>query len=200
MANLAETRKRFQVIGAVLVGISLLAVLYLVLPISTATSERYKELDQTRAEFKNMERQVIPLRGLPTKLVKSQQDIRSFYRERLPDRYSVISEELGRLAARSGANLSDVRYDTLETELPDLELVTMSAAVSGDYAKVVKFINGLERNKVFFLIDGLTLADQKAGVVRLDLRLETYLRLNDEPNLGPSHGHGRNPRQSKTGD
>ena len=200
MANLAETRKRFQVIGAVLVGISLLAVLYLVLPISTATSERYKELDQTRAEFKNMERQVIPLRGLPTKLVKSQQDIRSFYRERLPDRYSVISEELGKLAARSGANLSDVRYDTLETELPDLELVTMSAAVSGDYARVVKFINGLERNKVFFLIDGLTLADQKAGVVRLDLRLETYLRLNDEPNLGSSPGHGRNPRQSKTGD
>ena len=201
MANLAETRKRFQVISALLAGISLLAIVYLMMPISTATSERYKELDQTRAELKNVERQVLPLRGLPTKLVKSQQDIRSFYHERLPDRFSVISEQLGKLAARNGATLSDIRYDTMETDLPDLELVTMTAAVSGDYAKVVKFINGLERNKVFFLIDGLTLADQKAGIVRLDLRLETYLRLNEQPNLGPSHGpSGRNPRQSKTGD
>ncbi len=200
MASLTEARKRFTVIAAVLGGIALLAVLYLVMPFSTATSEQFRELDQTRAEFKNAERQVLPLRGLPTKLVKSQQDIRSFYRERLPAKYSVISEELGKLASHSGAILSDVRYDTFETDLPDLEQVTMTAAVSGDYAKVVKFINAVERNKVFFLIDGLSLADQKAGVVRLDLRMETYLRLTNEPSLGPDQSKGKRQKQPRAGD
>jgi hypothetical protein len=39
----------------------------------------------------------------------------------------------------------------------------------------VKFINGLERDKMFFLIDGINLAEQQ-GNVRLQLKLETYLR------------------------
>ena len=33
----------------------------------------------------------------------------------------------------------------------------------------------LERDKMFFLIDGVNLAEQQ-GVVRLQLKLETYLR------------------------
>jgi type IV pilus assembly protein PilO len=39
----------------------------------------------------------------------------------------------------------------------------------------VKFINALERDKMFFLIDGVNLAEQQ-GNVRLQLKLETYLR------------------------
>ena len=201
MANLAETRKTLTTIAIVLAAVSLFALLYLVMPLSPATSEHYRELDQTRAEYKNAERQVLPLRGLPTKLEKSQHDIRTFYRERLPSRYSLISEELGKVAARNGVSLSDVRYETVETDLPDLELVTMNAGVSGDYAKVMRFINGLERNKIFFLIDGLSLADQKAGVVRLDLHLETYLRLTSEPNLGaPTGDTEKKKKQARTGD
>jgi type IV pilus assembly protein PilO len=198
MANLAETRRNLTVVTAILGLISLFALLYLLAPLTSAPGERYKELDQTRAELKNTERQVLPLRGLPTKLEKSQHDIRMFYRERLPSRYSLISEELGKVAARNGVSLSGVQYDTLETDLPELELVTMNVAVTGDYGKVMRFINGVERNKIFFLIDGLTLADQKAGVVRLDLRLEAYLRLAPEPNLGPPAQKAN--KQSRTGD
>jgi hypothetical protein len=39
----------------------------------------------------------------------------------------------------------------------------------------VKFINALERSKLFFLIDGVTLVEQQ-GNVRLQLKVETYLR------------------------
>src|SRR4029077_7139408 len=167
-------------------AVALLALLYLLLPFGGGAAEGYRQLDQARTEFKNVERQVLPLRGLPTKLVRSQRDIRTFYHDRLPARYSVISEELGRLATRSGVNVTDIRYETFDSALPDLEMIEMGISVSGDYAKVMRFINSLERNKVFFLIDGLALADQKAGVVRLELRLETYLRLTGEPNLGPA--------------
>ena len=199
VANLAQTRQRFTIIAAVLAAVGLLALLYLLLPFGGGAAEGYRQLDQARTEFKNVERQVIPLRGLPTKLVRSQHDIRAFYRDRLPARYSVISEELGKLAGRSGVKLADVRYETFDSDLPDLEIISMNISVSGDYPKVMRFINALERNKVFFLIDGLALADQKAGVVKLDLHLETYLRLTGEPNLGPAD-NSASKTQSKTGD
>ena len=200
MATLTETRKRFSTIAIVLGVVSMGALLYLLLPLRTSVSDRYGELSLARTELKNAERQVLPLRGLPTKLVKSQHDIRAFYHERLPARYSVISDELGKLASRSGITLADVHYETpQETDVPDLELITMSSSVSGDYTRVMKFINGLERNKIFFLIDGLSLADQNAGTVKLDLHLETYLRLTEEPNLSPA-GHGESKKQSRTGD
>jgi type IV pilus assembly protein PilO len=51
----------------------------------------------------------------------------------------------------------------------------MEITLSGDYLQEVKFINALERDKMFFLIDGITLGEQQ-GNVRLQLKLETYLR------------------------
>ncbi len=51
----------------------------------------------------------------------------------------------------------------------------MEITLSGDYLQEVKFINALERDKMFFLIDGIALGEQQ-GNVRLQLKLETYLR------------------------
>ncbi len=50
---------------------------------------------------------------------------------------------------------------------------------SGSYLQEVKFINELERDKMFFLIDGVALGEQQ-GNVRLQLKLETYLRSGAE--------------------
>jgi hypothetical protein len=51
----------------------------------------------------------------------------------------------------------------------------MDASLSGEYAPMMHFINGLERSKTFFLINGLTLTGQQGGLVNLRLRLNTYL-------------------------
>jgi hypothetical protein len=40
----------------------------------------------------------------------------------------------------------------------------------------VEFLNALERDKQFFLIDGVGLTGQQSGTVNLRLRLTTYLR------------------------
>ena len=58
--------------------------------------------------------------------MRSQHDIRAFYRDRLPARYSLISEELGKVAARSGVNLANIRYETFDSDLPDLEMISMT--------------------------------------------------------------------------
>jgi len=38
----------------------------------------------------------------------------------------------------------------------------------------VRFINPLERDPVFFIINSVELGGEQAGVVRLQLKLETY--------------------------
>jgi type IV pilus assembly protein PilO len=59
----------------------------------------------------------------------------------------------------------------------------MEASLSGDYAPVVRFINGLERDKLFFLVDGVALNGQQSGVVSLRMHLTTFLRA-DTANAG----------------
>ena len=46
----------------------------------------------------------------------------------------------------------------------------MDASLSGEYAPLMHFINGLERSKTFFLINGLTLTGQQGGLVNLRLK------------------------------
>ena len=55
----------------------------------------------------------------------------------------------------------------------------MDASLSGEYPGLMRFINGLERDKNFFLISGLTLTGQQGGVVNLRMRVITYLRAAD---------------------
>jgi hypothetical protein len=40
----------------------------------------------------------------------------------------------------------------------------------------VQFINAVERDKVFFVINGINLTGQQTGQVNLRIRLTTYLR------------------------
>jgi type IV pilus assembly protein PilO len=54
--------------------------------------------------------------------------------------------------------------------------VKMDVSVSGDYRPIVQFINALERDKVFFLINTINLTGQQTGQVNLRIRLTTYLR------------------------
>ena len=52
----------------------------------------------------------------------------------------------------------------------------MDASLSGDYRPLVLFVNSLERDKMFFVITGVTLTGQQSGTVGLRVRLTTYLR------------------------
>ena len=52
----------------------------------------------------------------------------------------------------------------------------MDATLSGDYRPLVTFLNSLERDKMFFVITGLTLTGQQSGTVSLRIRATTYLR------------------------
>ena len=86
-----------------------------------------------------------------------------------------MSEALGKLAAANGIQIAAVKYDDKDAPVEGLRKLEIELALSGSYLQEVKFINALERDKTFFLIDGVTLGEQQ-GNVRLQLKLETYLR------------------------
>jgi hypothetical protein len=98
-----------------------------------------------------------------------------FYSHRFPAEYSDVSEELGKVAGDTNVHLSGIKYEEKPAPVEDLRKLYIEIALSGDYLQEVKFINGLERDKMFFLIDGIALGEQQ-GNVRLQLKLETYLR------------------------
>ncbi len=77
--------------------------------------------------------------------------------------------------------MAGAQYKTEATELPGLRRVIVNATFSGDYSRAARFINALERDKTFFIIDGIALGGQTAsgqnpGSVQLQIVVETYLR------------------------
>lgn len=142
-------------------------------------------LAQHEAEYRAMQLKTKPLRGLDQKIAQAQLDERAFYDKRFPDSYSEVLREIGALAVKNNVLLNRVQYAQGKPNEGVSEIL-MEASLSGDYAPVVRFINSLERDKVFFLIDGIALSGQQNGIVSLRMRLQTYLRAENETGGGNS--------------
>jgi type IV pilus assembly protein PilO len=175
MASIRETRKKLMPVVIGLVALDLACIGYIVSPAGRSRAARQREYVQLRQLLVAKQQEVLPTRGMDQKLKQASQDIDGFYDSRFPAKYSSVSEELGKVAADTGVHLSGVKYDEKDAPIEGLRRLTMELSMSGDYLQEVKFINALERDKMFFLIDGITLGEQQ-GNVRLQLKLETYLR------------------------
>jgi type IV pilus assembly protein PilO len=120
-----------------------------------------------------------PLEGLDEKLAQATKDSDKFYQQRLPYSISEVVGELGALTKKQGVKLTRANYayaPVLTGTAGELTEAKIDASFSGDYRPLVLLINGLERDKMFFVITGMTLTGQQSGTVGLRLRLTTYLR------------------------
>ncbi|HEY6376039.1 MAG TPA: GspMb/PilO family protein [Edaphobacter sp.] len=144
-----------------------------------ASSQNADAIAQQTIAMRTAEIAKKPLEGLDAKLAQATADADKFSAKRLPFAYSEVAAELGALAKKHNVKLTRVQYaesPVLEGGAGALTEVRMDASLSGDYRQLVQFINELERNKMFFLIEGVTLTGQQSGTVGLRLRLTTYLR------------------------
>jgi type IV pilus assembly protein PilO len=176
MANLREARKKFIGIAIALIVLDVAAVGFLVSPLGRSRSERQQEFEKARLELQLKMRDAVPLRGMDKKLDLAREEIAAFYRDRFPSQYSAVSSELGKVATQAGVRVSQISYEPKPADIPNLQQVIINANLDGDYLQVVKFINALERDRMFFMVDSLTLAQEQGGMVRLQVKLETYLR------------------------
>ena len=121
-------------------------------------------------------RQVAPLKDLPQKVVLARHQITDFYKKRFPSQESQILTELGKLAAANGVTIDQGKYKVKDAEAGGLQPVEMEADLAGNYTSLAKFINALERDEMFFIINSVTLGGQQQGPVKLSVKLETYLK------------------------
>jgi type IV pilus assembly protein PilO len=181
MKNLAIVRQRIVVALVLLALVNIVAVTYLLLPSRTDMTAQREALNEAEQEAHRLTGTVAWSRDIGTKLKKADLDINDFYKNRLASRYSEVLDEIGKVASNSRVAIGGVTYKETPTTLPDLQLLDMQADISGPYADLAKFVNGLERNRIFFIINSVSLSGgQKEGTVRLTLRFETYLRIKTE--------------------
>ena len=161
-------------------GVALLLILNLVLGVrlflawNTLRSASVDQLEQRQTALRALQLEMSPLRGLPQKVDVSRTQAQEFYSARFPSAYSTISASINDLAAKNSVRLTNLAY-TPTPALAGLAQIRMDASLSGEYAPLMHFINGMERSKTFFLISGLTLTGQQGGLVNLRLRLITYM-------------------------
>lgn len=175
MATVREVRKTLIPILIGLVVLDLGCVAYLLSPAGRSREARQDDLVALRAQLAAKRQEVAPARGMDGKLKQASSDIAGFYKERFPTEYSAVSEDLGKLASETGVHIAAVKYDDKDAPVEGLRKLNIEVAISGSYLQEVKFINALERDKLFYVVDGVTLGEQQ-GNVRLQLKMETYLR------------------------
>jgi hypothetical protein len=189
MPDLRQTRQSLKIGFAILALIDIAAGIVLFSPLVGSERSRREQLDQMWRELQQKTREVEPLRGLDKKIPVAQHQIDDFCKNRLPAQDSAISSDLGKLAQETSVKINGVKYNQKDTETAGarysqknltamgLQRVQIDAELEGNYLQLMRFINELERNQLFFLVDSVQLGDQQGETVKLQMKLETYLRI-----------------------
>jgi Tfp pilus assembly protein PilO len=152
------------------------AILVYFSPLVGSETARQAHLQQLWQELQQKTREVTPLRGLDKKIPVAQHQIDAFYKERFPGEDSEISDSLGKLANENGVKIASIKYSMKDPEMLGVRRVQIDADLAGDYLQLVRFINSMERARTFFLVDSVQLGGEQNGIVRLQMKMETYLK------------------------
>lgn len=176
MPELQGSRRKFKLAIMVMLAADLVAAAVLLSPLVGSAESRRLEMNQLSAELRKKSREVEPLIGIDKKVVLAKDQISQFYRDRFAARDSDIAEELGKLASESGVRIQQAKYKQDNPENPGIVPVEIEGDFSGDYLQLVRFINALERSKLLFMVDSISLASETAGPVRLAVKIRSYIR------------------------
>jgi type IV pilus assembly protein PilO len=176
MPDLRHTRKNIKTALAVMVGVDLLALVVYISPLIGSTEGRRMEINQLQTELNTKTRQVAPLKDLPQKVQLASRQINDFYKRRIPEQQSQIVAELGKVQSATGVTIEQVKYKPAEKQLGNLQPEEMEADLVGNYSALARFINALERDDMFFIIDSVRLDGEPQGPVKLKVKLEAFLK------------------------
>lgn len=162
-----------------IVAVLALDALLLVTAWRTSREEdRSDTLERLRLQHGLLAADVGRAREIRNRLPEVRTDAQRFYKDYLRSSaggYPAIVADLSEIATKSGLRTSGVSYKQKEVAQHGLVEIDVSATVEGDYQNLVRFINGLERSKNFYLLRDVTLASSSSGL-KLTLELRTYFR------------------------
>jgi len=177
MPDLRKTRKNLQTALAIMAGLDLLAAVLYFSPVVGSAETRRMELNQLQAELTTKTRQVAPLKDLPHKVDIAGKQITDFYKNRFPSTNSQVLTEIGKLTSANGVRIEQGRFKPADNTIDGLQGVEMEYDFAGSYTSLAKFINALERDEMFFIINSVTLGGDPQGPVKLGVKLETYVKV-----------------------
>ena len=181
MGNLAKVKQQFTLVVGLLGAVDLLLIIYLLLPGSSPSGKLAQE--QSLKEQENtLIREVAPLKGIAQKLDQTRVDVKKFYEQKVPSQFSQISQHLEKLTQETGVTTQGIHYtqdpnaQNEKNNLPDVQRINIDTTVTGEYAKVARFINAMEQDKFVFIIDQIALTSQDSGVISLQIKFQTFLK------------------------
>jgi type IV pilus assembly protein PilO len=173
--NFSELRFRTFLATGILAGLCVVATVLLVVLVAGART-RAETFESLRSQVQNRRSAMVPPQTVDGRVKEAREQIAHFYEDRFPASSSAIFEQLGKVASENKVRLNQATYKTADTDMPGVQLVEITAHLTGPYAQTMKFINSLERDKMFFIVDGVALGDQNGGNVVLNVKVETYMR------------------------
>lgn len=176
MPDLRQTRKDIKTSLAIMIAVDVIAAAVLFSPLVGSTESRRQELSQLSSELLIKTREVEPLGNMREKVKTANGEITDFYKRRFPGQQSQIVTEFDKLAAANTVTVEQTKYKVLEDETERLHPVEIEADLTGNYIALAKFINALERDDMFFLISSIELGGEQKGPIKLQMKLQTYLK------------------------
>jgi Tfp pilus assembly protein PilO len=175
MPDLGNSRRKLKIAIGVMLATDVVAMAVLFSPLVGSADSRTLQINELRAQLTKKNREVEPLRGINDKIVLAKSQIGGFYKDRFAAQDSDLTNELGKLAADNGVRIQQARYKEEDAESWGVIPIEIEGSFSGNYLQLVRFINTLERSKLFFAVDSVDLAGESAGPVRLQITLHSYL-------------------------
>ena len=136
-----------------------------------------------KAQIKLLKADVQRAQAIQRSMPQTKADCERFENSLFPSAagYSAVTDELTELEKHSGLQIASLAFHPKVLPGRDLVEVEVDATVNGDYKAVVRFLNGLQRSKNFYIVDGLTLASElpgqhDAGGLRVALHLRSYFK------------------------
>ncbi len=175
MPDLGNSRRKLKIAMGAMLAADVVAVAVLFSPLVGSADSRKLQINELRAELTKKTRDVAPLRGMPDKIKLAKDQIGAFYKDRFAAKDSNLVSELGKLASENGIRIQQEHYKQEEAESSGVVPVEIDGSFSGDYLQLVRFINTLERSKMFIEVDSVDLGES-TGPVRLAIKMHSYLR------------------------
>jgi len=176
MPELQGSRRNLKIAIAVMVAADVVAAAVLFSPLVGSADSRRQQMNELTAELHTKTRSVEPLRGMDKKIVLAKDEIGRFYKDRFAARDSDIADQLGKLAQANGVRILQAKYREEDPETSGIVPVEIEGNFSGDYLQLARFINALERSKLFYMVDSVSLAGEEKGPVKLEVKLHSYIR------------------------
>jgi Tfp pilus assembly protein PilO len=151
---------------------------------ASTTFSPQRQLATQGALVKLLRADVKRAREIEAAFPKTKQDCELFENSLPPadTGYSVVSEEMQDLGLKSGLQITSLTFHPKDVITHGVKEVSLDATIGGDYKSMVEFLNGLQRSKNHYVVDDLTLANDRgaatAGGIRVNLHMRSYFRAN----------------------